>query len=101
MEIKSNLKGNTLTIYLEGELDHFAASRLRNAIDNLLLDSCAKSVVFDMSHLEFMDSTGIGLLIGRYKMMSAEGVECFIKNPRPSVAKILNLSGIFSIIKLI
>ena len=72
MKIKYNLDKNTLFIHLIGELDECTASKVRDAIDSLIesVNGVIK-VVFNLSNLSFMDSTGIGMLIGRYKKLKA------------------------------
>lgn len=98
MKIKYNLDRNTLYVYLIGELDECTAGKTRDAIDNLLSDvNGVYKVVFNLSGLNFMDSTGIGMLIGRYKKLKGARVEVFIQNPTPSVEKILQVSGLYGI----
>ncbi len=98
MKIKYNLDKNTLYIYLIGELDECSASKTRDAIDTLFNDvNGVFKVVFNLSGLTFMDSTGIGMLIGRYKKLKSARVEVYIQNPTPSVEKILQVSGLYGI----
>ncbi|MBE5744288.1 MAG: STAS domain-containing protein [Clostridiales bacterium] len=98
MKIKYNLDKNTLNISLVGELDECSASRTRDAIESLINGvSGIVKVVFDLSLLTFMDSTGIGMFIGRYKKLKSMGISTFIKNPNDSVEKILQISGLYQI----
>ena len=62
-----------LTVAPQGELDHCMAERIRNTIDATVLKTDAKVVVFDLSEVGFMDSSGIGMMIGRYKFMKRRG----------------------------
>ena len=98
MKIKYNLDKNTLNISLVGELDECTATRTREAVEGLITEvSGISKVVFDLSQLTFMDSTGIGMFIGRYKKLKSMGVSTFIKNPNDSVEKILQISGLYQI----
>lgn len=98
MKIKYYLDKSTLFIYFIGELDECSAVKTREAIDSLINDlSEIKKVVFNLSELSFMDSTGIGVFIGRYKKLKARGASVFIQNPSTSVEKILQISGLYKI----
>ena len=98
MKIKYNLDKNTLFIYLIGELDECTASKVRDAIDSLIesVNGVIK-VVFNLSNLSFMDSTGIGMLIGRYKKLKARSISVFIENPTLAIEKVLQVSGLYRI----
>ena len=98
MKIKYNLDKNTLFIHLIGELDECTASKVRDAIDSLIesVNGVIK-VVFNLSNLSFMDSTGIGMLIGRYKKLKALSISVFIENPTLAIEKVLQVSGLYRI----
>ena len=66
-------KKNALIVRLSGELDHSAASAMRRELDALIAQTEAKKLIFDLNGLQFMDSSGIGLIIGRYKLMARRG----------------------------
>ena len=98
MEIKSKIYRNVLICYVKGELDHHTAEEFKNYIDYTIENNPVKSLVLDLSGLEFMDSSGIGVLIGRYKKVSSlEGKVSMVKESR-QVSKILEVSGIYDII---
>ena len=98
MEIKYSFDNDRLTFKLIGELDEHYAKGVKEYIESVLdLHSGIRSVVFDMSALTFMDSTGIGMLLGRYKKLSARGVKCYIEQPTISVEKVLYLAGIYDV----
>lgn len=72
--VKSCREGDRLRVCLCGEIDHYAAEVLRADIEGLLLDERIKHLLFDFSRVTFMDSSGIGMIIGRYKtMMNRKG----------------------------
>ena len=98
MEIKSKLDKSKVFIYFSGEIDEHSATSARNAIDRVLESNVSfKTVVFDFSHTSFMDSTGIGMLLGRYKKLKKRGVSSYISNPSFAVNKILQISGIYDV----
>ena len=98
MEIKSKLEKSRLYVYFSGELDECTATKTKNTVDGLIDSNFGlKSVIFDFSKTSFMDSTGIGMLLGRYKKLKADGIAVFISNQSLSVHKILQISGIYDV----
>ena len=97
MDVKVKLIDEVLYIMLIGELDDYSASYARSIIDEAFQENNFSSVVFELSHLEFMDSTGIGVLIGRYKNLKNKNKPIYISNPTKTVEKIFKMSGIFEI----
>ena len=98
MKIKHVQSGGDTTIYLYGEIDECSASKIRESIDEILIKPNIKQrVIFNFSNVSFMDSTGIGMLIGRYKKLKNKGVSILIQNPSNQVDKILEISGLYKI----
>lgn len=98
MELKSNLKGDDLYIYLTGELDEHSVSSVREKADRMIDDHAGLSrAVFNLAGVKFMDSTGIGFLIGRYKKLKKYGMGMYLENPNTGADKILELSGIYTL----
>ena len=98
MEIKLKKQNSNLTVYVYGELDECSASTAKALLDKVLLSNLtADSVIFDLSGLSFMDSTGIGVLLGRYKLIKSRNKDIFISNASPVIEKIINMSGIYEI----
>ena len=88
-----------VAVRLTGELDHDAALRLRAELDALIEETGAKRLQLDLSALEFMDSSGIGLIIGRYKRMKRRGgsVEVIASNPR--IDRLFDMAGLYQLVK--
>jgi stage II sporulation protein AA (anti-sigma F factor antagonist) len=97
MVISTTIKNNVLNIAFNGELDEYTAGYTRNYLDDAIRNYNYEYVVFDMQNLEFMDSTGIGVLLGRYKLLKSKEKDIYISNPSPVIEKIINMSGIYEI----
>ncbi|MDE6104594.1 MAG: STAS domain-containing protein [Clostridia bacterium] len=99
MKVTSDLRGGILYITLCGEMDECSAPNARETCDRLIEEnSTVKKIVINLSEVAFMDSTGIGFLIGRYKKASRLSIPLYIENPDFAADKILNLSGVYSLI---
>ena len=93
------LKRGTLTVSLSGELDQRMAARVREEIDALIDDARVRRLVFDVSGLEFMDSSGIGLIIGRYKRLSRRGGSVAVADPDARIDKLFQMSGVYQVVE--
>lgn len=98
MQIKSRIVNKTLYILLSGELDEYTAQTVRKNLDALLdTQKGYIQIVMDLSELSFMDSTGVGVLIGRYKKMRELNKPIFITNPSRNAERIFKMSGLYEI----
>ena len=98
MEVKSRIVSKTLYILLCGELDEYTAQSVRKNLDALLdTQKGYVQVVMDLSELSFMDSTGVGVLIGRYKKLRELNKPIFITNPSRVAERIFKMSGLYEI----
>lgn len=95
--VKSKVYDNTLYINITGDLDEHNANNVRKDIDNIMQLETYRQIIIDLSDLDFMDSTGIGVLIGRYKIIKDKGIPIFISNPNKQVDKIFSMTGIYNI----
>ena len=85
-------------VSLIGELDEHSAKDTRDEIDKIIENNLsAKFFIFDFSPTTFMDSTGIGMLLGRYKKLKKRGIPSYISNPSFAVNKVLQISGIYDV----
>lgn len=101
MRVVTRNDRGTLHIALFGELDECSSDYVRNSIDGAIVNGKFQAVVFDMMGVRFMDSTGIGVLLGRYKILKRLDITVYITNCSVHVDKILSMSGIYNIIKKI
>ena len=92
-------EGETLTVLLEGELDQSHAEAMRNELDGLLSDTKITHLIFDLSRLTFMDSSGIGMLLGRYRLMTGRNGKVTVKNPSARMDRIFRMSGVYQVIE--
>lgn len=97
MQIKSKIYDHTLYILLCGELDEHTAIYTRQMLDKMLDKITFNQVIFDLSELSFMDSTGIGVLIGRYKKLKSNQIPIYICNPNAHIERIFEISGLYEI----
>ncbi len=86
--------GRTLVAHIDGDLDHHSTSLVRRELDRVLKRSGVKNLVLDFSELEFMDSSGIGVIIGRYKIVSAIGGTVAVVASKQLVNRIITASGL-------
>ena len=97
MKVKTRIYNNVLYILLCGELDEHSALYVREEMDKAFLGSGFKQIIIDLSELEFMDSTGIGVLIGRYKKMKDRRIPIYISNPSFHAEKIFKMTGLYEL----
>ncbi len=90
---------NSLTVSLSGEIDHHSAFAVRSEIDRLILGYRPKVLYLDLSAITFCDSSGLGLIMGRHKLMQENGGELILKSPPKAVVRIIELSGMNKYIK--
>ncbi|MBQ6950553.1 MAG: anti-sigma F factor antagonist [Clostridia bacterium] len=91
----------TVTVYLEGELDHFSAQQIRRIMDHAIEESSIKSMILDMENMTFMDSSGIGVILGRYKQLRQRGGKMMVRKMNRQVEKVFRLSGMDQLIDII
>lgn len=101
MVVTTAINKSNLYVYLDGELDQSVAEYLRDELDSYFDTVDVKNVIFNMKKLTFMDSTGIGLIMGRYKKLKNNNVNLFINEPNSQINKVLKISGLYKIIPLI
>lgn len=94
MNVKCEIKDKILYVSLTGEIDHHSAVGIRNEIDREIYKRAPKCVILELSGVDFMDSSGLGLILGRYSKLSALGADLKIADPSPKTEEILRLAGI-------
>ncbi|KMT22579.1 anti-sigma F factor antagonist [Clostridium cylindrosporum] len=98
MFISFDRKDATLVVTLVGELDHHNAEIVRIKIDNKIDELGSQNIIFDFNGVNFMDSSGIGVVMGRYRKLSTTGGKACVINLKPQIKRVFELSGLFKII---
>ena len=91
-------KDKRLIFEIEEDIDECCVQKIRRRIDNEIQRYMPKEVIFDFSNVSFMDSAGIGLIIGRYKLINMIGGELKIANVNTQIQKIFEMSGLLRLI---
>lgn len=91
----------TLVIHLPKDLDHHNCRDLKYETDLLLAENYITHVIFDFTHTEFMDSSGIGILLNRYKQMHRSGGRVTIYGVNAQIRRILKIGGIAGLMKVV
>ena len=99
-DLNMNFTDGVLEIKINGEIDHHSAVRIRGEIDEKINELRPQKSVIDLSGIEFMDSSGLGLVMGRYALMQRFQGELAVINPNERVRKIFELAGLDRIIKI-
>ena len=93
------IKGDCLVVYIRDALDHHAVTYLRETSDRLIEAGNVKNIIFDFKDVSFMDSSGIGLIMGRYKKVMFIGGKAAVTNVGKTVDRIFKVSGLYKIIE--
>ena len=94
MSAKIQYKEKEIRVFLNGEIDHHSASLIRASIDDAIIHKHPSLLILDFSDVTFMDSSGIGLVMGRYKLMKSLGGKIRVLNLSPGAYKVMCLAGI-------
>ncbi|ACB85237.1 anti-sigma F factor antagonist [Natranaerobius thermophilus] len=99
MEMELKKRGNKLIVKMSGELDHHSSEYFRDVIDNELNKGIFDELILDMSQLQFMDSSGVGVILGRYKKVSSLNGQVIVSGMNSQVTKIAKFSGLLKLVK--
>lgn len=94
MSVKIVTSQQKMTAYLDGEIDHHTAAEIREDIDSEIMLKRPEVLKLDFENVTFMDSSGVGLVMGRYRTLSLSGGKLIVSNLSPQLYKIMKLSGI-------
>ena len=93
MAVEITLQDRTLVAVLDGEIDHHCAQPMRTEIDEKITAYQPEVLVLDFAGVTFMDSSGIGLIMGRHRSMESIGGEVIVRNPPQHIRRVMRLSG--------
>ena len=94
MAVQLQMKQGELIALLDGEIDHHCARELREEIDSAASRTKPRVLTLDFSRVQFMDSSGVGLIMGRYRLVSQWGGELCVANLSPNLERIVSLAGL-------
>ena len=98
--VTSEVKGETLLTAIVGEIDHHGAFALRDELDDAMIAARPKLVELDLSNVDFMDSSGLGVIMGRKSTADRLGANFKIINPTTRVARIIELAGLGKVVTI-
>ena len=101
MKIDFDEKDKLLNLEIDEEIDHHRAEILRRNADYEIQRRNPKRVILDFNNVYSMDSAGIGMVIGRYKTASMIGAKIEMKNVKPNIRKIFDMTGVLKIIPIV
>ena len=99
MELTAKMERGRMTFFFNGEIDEFRCRTLRGELDREIAAEAPDEVVFDMGGVSFVDSTGLGLILGRFKRLDAVGSRLMLRNVPPQVDKVFRASGVYSVVE--
>ncbi len=94
MAVQLQMKQGELIAFLDGEIDHHCARELREEIDSAASRTQPRVLTLDFSGVQFMDSSGVGLIMGRYRLVSEWGGEICVANLPRRLERLVSLAGI-------
>ncbi|WP_417899944.1 anti-sigma F factor antagonist [Bacillus haimaensis] len=100
LTVDLEVKQNVLCIRLAGELDHHTAENLREQASSIIEKHNISHIILNLEQLSFMDSSGLGVILGRYKQIKSNGGEMVVCSISPPVKRLFEMSGLFKIIRL-
>lgn len=100
MNIGFEYVDRVLVVKIDGDIDHHSCEDIRSGIDKEITIRNPRSILFDMEKVGFMDSSGIGVLIGRYKLISVNGGKAGMINVKPPVSRVCEICGLQKIIQV-
>lgn len=100
LESEFSITQDVLIVRLAGELDHHSASQLKVKWQEQLNQKNIKHVILNLEELQFMDSSGLGVVLGRYKEVQQLGGEMIVCSVNHAVKRLFNMSGLFKIVRL-
>lgn len=99
--VKCERDGRNMRVTIEGDIDHHSAKYIREQIDTAIFYCRPIEVTMDLSKVSFMDSSGLGLILGRFTKLREIGGRLKLLNPTPQTEKILALAGVGSMIEIL
>lgn len=100
LEIETEVMNNTLIVRLKGELDHHSADLVKFRMEQAIESGQSRHIILGMKDLTFMDSSGLGVILGRYKQIKNKGGKMVVCDVNPAVYRLFEMSGLFKILSI-
>lgn len=100
MNIRYNKEDRLLVMEITEEIDHHTTEKIRRRADYEIQRYMPKKALFDFNNVSFMDSSGIGMVVGRYKLIAMLGGSLELANVKPSLERVFEMSGVLKIIPI-
>ncbi|NLV15700.1 MAG: anti-sigma factor antagonist [Syntrophomonadaceae bacterium] len=100
MQIQLEVENDILMARIIGEIDLAVADGMKDLVDERLKKGKFRGLVLDLGGVSFIDSSGLGFILGRYNKITSQGGKMYIVRPRPSISRILEMSGIKRLIPI-
>ena len=94
-------RGDTLVVHVGGEIDHHSAVRVRTEVDDRIIAERPARVLLELSAVDFMDSSGLGLIMGRFTLVKKCGGTLAVLDPSAAVMKMINLAGMERMVSIL
>lgn len=100
LQIEFEYSSKALIVRLKGELDHHTAETVKTRMEEAIERGNSNNIILSMKQLSFMDSSGLGVILGRYKQVSAKGGKMVVCDVNPAVQRLFQMSGLFKILAM-
>ena len=94
-------KGEELVVHISGEIDHHSAVEVRTEVDGRIITMKPTRVLLELSRVDFMDSSGLGLIMGRFALIKKYGGTLALLDPSPAVMKMVKLAGMDRMVSIL
>ncbi|NPV90366.1 MAG: anti-sigma factor antagonist [Firmicutes bacterium] len=94
MNLEVNTDSDVLLVRIKGEMDLASAEQIRSEVDRKFLAENCRHLLLDLTRVTFIDSSGIGVILGRYRRLSGGGGKMAILKPQPQVRRVLDIAGV-------
>ena len=100
MEITCYARNHNIIAEINGEIDHHSAEIIRDKLEREFSRSGAKNIIFDFTKVSFMDSSGIGMILGRYRALEKMGGAVAVAGVSAEASRVFEISGLHKLIKV-
>lgn len=100
LNIETEVLRNALVVRLQGELDHHSAELVKARMEKAIESGQSSHIILSLKQLSFMDSSGLGVILGRYKQITGKGGKMVVCDVNPSVYRLFEMSGLFKILSI-